>query len=371
MGCVGTQVACAMGLETERVGEYGMQGINYWDEFEYSKLKLLLNNEKVNSILDVRNGMKKMDEQFPISIELHLTDNCNLNCEWCTDKSLRQNKAVMDLQVIKRLFREFWQHGTGVTLEGGGEPTLHPDFKEIVAAGKASNIDMGLISNGTVDISDCIDGLKWVRISLDSSTQDEYKREKGVDCFERVLGNLEKMSKARNPMDTFIGVGYVLTTRNQSNLVELIKQLDSIGIDYIYLRPVEESEDITPSLESLLDLRKKLAELTANTRIRYMLAISDRIVDRNAGLPCIAHSLTSVIHANGEMALCEKRRTDGIILGNVYESSFEEIWVSPYREQISQKLLDAECQGGCSACRITGFNMIFEQLEKVHSKHFI
>lgn len=348
-----------------------MQGINYWDEFEYSKLKLLLNKEKVNSILDVRNGIKKMDEQFPISIELHLTDHCNLNCEWCTDKLLRQNKAELDLQVIKKLFREFWQHGTGVTIEGGGEPTLHPDFKEIVAAGKASNIDMGLISNGTVDISDCVNKLKWVRVSLDSSSRDEYKNEKGIDCFERVLKNLEKMSEARNSIDTFIGVGYVLTTRNQRNLVELIKYLDDIGIDYIYLRPVEEAGSITPSLENLLDLRKKLAGLTAHTRIKYMLAISDRIVDKNAGLPCIAHSLTSVIHANGEVALCEKRRADNIILGNVYDSSFEEIWVSPYREQISQKLLAAECQNGCAACRVTGFNMILEQLEKVHSKRFI
>lgn len=348
-----------------------MQDKNYWDEFEYSKLKLLLNNKKVNSILDVRNGNKKMDERFPISVELHLTDNCNLNCGWCTDKELRKNKAVLDYQVIKRLFREFWQHGTGVTLEGGGEPTLHPDFREIVEAGKASNIDMGLITNGTIDISDCIDKLKWVRVSLDSSTNDEYKREKGVDCFDRVLGNLEKMSNARKCTDTFLGVGYVLTTRNQSNLIELIRTIGDIGVDYIYLRPVEEAGNITPSLENLLDLRKKLAELTAETRIKYMLAISDRVVDKNAGLACIAHSLTSIIHANGDVALCEKRRADGIIVGNINESSFAEIWVSPYREQITQKLLNPECQSGCSACRITGFNMIFEQLEKVHSKHFI
>lgn len=79
-----------------------MQDINYWDKFEYSKLKLLLNNEKVNSILDVRNGVKKMDDHFPISIELHLTDCCNLKCEWCTDKELRQNKAVLDTKVIKK-----------------------------------------------------------------------------------------------------------------------------------------------------------------------------------------------------------------------------------------------------------------------------
>lgn len=348
-----------------------MRCANYWDEFEYSKLKLLLNNKKVNSILAVRNGTKKMDEYFPISVELHLTDKCNLNCEWCTDKKLRKNGATLDLQVIQKLFREFWRHGTGITLEGGGEPTLHPDFRAVVETGKKSNIDMGLISNGIVDISDCVNMLKWVRISLDSSTGEEYKKEKGVDCFERVLGNLKNMSKSREEEKTFIGVGYVLTTRNQSNLIELIKRLDSIGIDYIYLRPVEEAGDITPSLENLLNLRRQLAELTENTRIKYMLTITDRVVDKNAGLPCIAHSITSIIHANGEVALCEKRRKDGIILGNIYDNSFEDIWISPYREEISQKLLNSECQSGCSACRITGFNMILDQLEHVHTKHFI
>ena len=344
---------------------------NYWDEFEYSKLKLLLNNEKVNSILDVRNGIKKMDERFPLSVELHLTDICNLKCEWCTDKELRKNGAVMDMDVVSRLFREFWRNGTGVTLEGGGEPTMHPEFHRVARIGQSNSLDMGLITNGTVDISESISKMRWARISLDSSTREEYKREKGVDCFDRVLTNLEKMSAARDPEQTFLGVGYVLTTRNQSSLIELVKHLDRIGVDYIYLRPVEEAEDIAPSLESLLDLRKKLAELPAGTRIKYMLVVSDRIVDRNAGLPCIAHSLTSVIHANGEVALCEKRREDGIILGNVRDTSFEDIWISPYREQVSQKLLKAECQSGCSACRVTGFNMIFEQLEKVHSKHFI
>lgn len=126
---------------------------NYWDEFEYSKLKLLLNNEKVNSILDVRNGIKKMDERFPLSVELHLTDICNLKCEWCTDKELRKNGAVMDMDVVSRLFREFWRHGTGVTLEGGGEPTMHPEFHRVARIGQSNSLDMGLITNGTVDIS--------------------------------------------------------------------------------------------------------------------------------------------------------------------------------------------------------------------------
>lgn len=351
--------------------ERKMYSCNYWDEFEYSKLKLLLNNEKVNSILEVGRGNKKYDEQFPISVELHLTDNCNLKCEWCTDKKLRENGATLDLDVIEKLFTSFSKSGTGITLEGGGEPTLHNDFRKIVSLGKENNVDMGLITNGTVDISDCVSDLKWMRVSLDSSTREEYIQEKGVDCFERVLTNLTKVCKARNPKDTFIGVGYVLTTRNRSNLLELVKRLDEIGVDYIYMRPVEEAGEITPSLESLLDLRKKLAEFTANTRIKYMLTLNDRIIDKNAGLPCIAHSITSIIHANGEVALCEKRRNDGIILGNLYKDNFENIWLSKYREEVSQKLLCKEEQGGCSACRITGFNMIFNQLENLNTKCFI
>ena len=348
-----------------------MEYRNYWNEFEYDKLKLLLSKEKVDSILDVRRGIKNLDELFPISVELHLTDICNLKCEWCTDKELRKNGATLDMQIVGELFSQLGRYKTGVTLEGGGEPTLHPHFSEIVQSGKRQHVDMGLITNGTTDISEDIGNLKWVRVSLDSSTQSEYEKEKGVNCFERVMENLKKISKARNPQDTYIGVGYVLTTRNQGSLLDLVRRLDEIGVDYIYLRPVEEAGDITPSLENLLDLRKQLAEITQNTRIKYMLTIADRVVDKNAGLPCIAHTFTSIIHANGDVALCEKRREDAIILGNLHENTFEEIWKSSYHGEVSRKLLNAECQKGCAACRITGFNMILEQLENVHTRHFI
>ena len=47
------------------------------------------------------------------------------------------------------------------------------------------------------------------------------------------------------------------------------------------------------------------------------------------------------------------------------------LFLSPYREQVTQRLLNAECQQGCSACRITGFNMLFDSLSKLNTKHFI
>lgn len=348
-----------------------MEKDNYWDEFEYSKLKLLLNREKVDSILDVYRGKTTLDQCYPISVELHLTDLCNLKCEWCTDKELRNNSASLDLNVVERLMDEFGENGTGVTIEGGGEPTIHPNFKEIVEIAAEAGVDLGLITNGTVDISAYVNLFKWVRVSLDSSTPKEYIKEKGVDCFKKVLDNLKMMTEAREPSKTYIGVGYVLTTRNQGDILNLVSRLDEIGVDYIYFRPVEEAGDITPSIDDLLELKKKLVEHTRDKRIKYMLTIAERVIDKNAGLPCIAHTLTSIIHANGDVAMCEKRRKDNVILGNLHNATFKEIWMSDYHKQISQKLLNAECQSGCSTCRITGFNMIFNQLEKVHTKHFI
>lgn len=344
---------------------------NYWDEFEYSKLKLIMHKEKIDSIMAVKNGDKKLDELFPISIELHLTDFCNLKCEWCTDKGLRRNGATIDYEVATRLLSEMKKHKTGVTIEGGGEPTLHPMFNQIVKYGANNEVDMGLITNGTVDISESVSSFKWVRISLDSSTRQEYINEKGIDGFEKVLLNLEKMCKTRNVQETFIGVGYVLTKRNQGDLLNIINTLDDIGVDYIYFRPVEEAESIQPTLEDLLELRKKLAEFTERKRIKYMLPISDRIVDKNAGLPCFAHTLTSIIHANGDVALCEKRRQNEIILGNINNCTFEEIWTSQYHSEITKILLDPDSEKGCSVCRVTGFNMILDQLSKVHTDKFI
>ncbi len=344
---------------------------NYWNEFEYDRMKLLLNDKKVESILDVYKGNKLYDEIFPISVDLHLTNMCNLRCSWCTDRKLMQSGATMTFEKATSLMDEFAFHNTGVTLEGGGEPTLHKDFSAIVDYAYSKDVDLGLITNGTIDISGDVYKFKWIRVSLDSCNADEYKKEKGVDKYNIVLENLKKFCECRNPQKTFIGVGYVITTRNMDNLQKLVERLDEIGVDYIYFRPVEEAEEILPTVQDMLNLKKKLIEWTKNTRIKYLINIKDRVVKNNNQLPCIAHSLTSIIHADGTVNLCEKRRHDEICLGSVENSSFGELWTSEKRKLATNKLLCAECQNGCDVCRITGFNEVFNQLINMNTRKFI
>lgn len=344
---------------------------NYWNEFEYNKLKLLNSNEKVKSIIDVLEGRKKYDEIFPISVDIHLTNACNLRCGWCTDKDLMKVGVTMPTDKVYALLDEFSEHETGVTLEGGGEPTLHPQFSEIVDYAYRKNIGLGLITNGTRDISSDVHKFKWVRVSLDSTNPAQYTEEKGRDRFNEVIENLKKYSESRNPERTFLGVGYVITTRNLEGIEHLLEVLDSVNVDYIYFRPVEEAEDILPSVDDMLNLKKSLIKWTENKRIKYLINIYDRVIKDNNGLPCVAHSLTSIVHADGSVNLCEKRRHDEIELGNVNEMTFSQIWNSEIRKIASDKLLCEDCQKGCDVCRVTGFNDMFCNLVNMNTKEFI
>lgn len=342
-----------------------------WNEYEYSKYKLILHPEKTSEFLKILKGEAEYDALFPISVELHLTNRCNLICEWCTDRNLHTKVKEMNTETIFRLISDLTMHGTGITLEGGGEPTIHPDFRRIVHFGEDCGAAMGLITNGTVDISDMVSGFNWIRISLDASTEDEYIQEKGVDKFDAVLKNIESISRSRDPAHTQVGVGFVLTKRNHSRLPELLVRLDKIGVDYIYLRPVEECSVLEPDCEELFHLKKALMSITENLRIKCMMRINERMISANAGLPCIAHSLTSIIHANGDVIMCEKRRHDIRVFGNLEHQSFEEIWTSEERRKVSRRVMTASMQEKCSVCRITAYNQLLWELAHVHSSAFI
>ncbi|MBF0405795.1 MAG: radical SAM protein [Candidatus Riflebacteria bacterium] len=344
---------------------------NYWNEFEYSKLKLLLHPEKVQSVFSLLKHEKSFDEFPPVSIELHLTDRCNLRCSWCTDKLLRSRASDCSVEKIKKLFDYCRKNDVGVTLEGGGEPLIHPDFAEIVLYGSKIGLDMGLISNGTINLSSLIVHFKWVRISVDAASESEYLIEKGVDKYNIVMENLKNYSRTRKPETTHLGIGYVLTSRNMSNLENLMTYLNSIYIDYAYLRPVEEAAEITPKIQALLEIKKLALAFNDKNRMQMLININERLIKSNDSLPCVAHSLSCIIHANGDVVLCEKRRHDKVIFGNIRDNSFEEIWNSQARKIASQKLLVPESQHGCDVCRITSFNRAFCDLNKIHTRNFI
>ncbi len=329
--------------------------------------KLFLHPEKAGNLL----GEREMDKLYPVSIEMTLTNQCNLNCIYCSDNDLRTRqgrKQKVELGVIEGLFADLARGGTkGVVLEGGGEPTLYPEFEKVVRCAKDNGLNLGLITNGTVHLKEGIlSEFEWIRVSLDASTSEEYMELKGIDCFERVLANIAHYARHCRT----VGVGYVVTNRNISQIETLVMRVREAGVSYIQLRPVVDSEELYPYDVDLSFLKFYQSHSFA--------VITDGMKENaepgNSGLPCTAHSLTSVISGDGSVYLCGRLNIFDWFnpMGNINETSFKNIWLGEERKRQAAMVRDREfCQRNCPQCRITKFNELLDRLGNVNSKHFI
>ncbi len=330
--------------------------------------KLFLHPEKILALTS-QNGLP--DASFPVSVELSLTNRCNLACVWCSDKDLRGRqgvKATLTLDTVRRLTHELREGRTkGIVIEGGGEPTLHPDFAAIVACITDAGMGAGLITNGVVTLPpDVLRRLDWVRVSLDSSTRAEFQNAKGRDAFETVMGNIAHFAR-HCPT---VGIGYVVTRHNTEHLESLVLRARQAKASYIQFRPVIDAPDIAPE-DFNLDYLKLFETdgFCVNTD-----AMRDNQVRGNSNLPCRAHPLTSVIGADGSVHLCGRLNIFDWFepIGNINEQSFGDIWRGAKRKSAAKALADPGfCGQWCPECRITKFNQLLWRLSQSRTRNFI
>lgn len=76
-----------------------------------------------------------------------ITNNCNLNCSYCFTRNKINN--VNDFISIEELYNilKFLNNEKNIGLIGG-EPTLHPDFENIVKILAEQNKNILLFTNG-------------------------------------------------------------------------------------------------------------------------------------------------------------------------------------------------------------------------------
>ena len=152
--------------------------LNYIDSISYKK-KMINNNFNPKQA-----GM----------IELQLTDKCNLNCFHCHFRN--KGDKYFDEKWIDLVLNDI--SPKAISLAGGGEPTLYPDFNETIYRLKngKSNPQIGLITNGLfIPQGDWPSLLSWLRISLYSVNDKQYA---GRDSMfqQKVINNIEKYMRS-------------------------------------------------------------------------------------------------------------------------------------------------------------------------------
>jgi len=229
----------------------------------------------------------------PISINLDLTSACNFACPHCVDSTIINTGESLKLEEIKLSIDILKARGLlSVILLGGGEPTLHKDFGEIVNYIKSLGLQLGIVTNGSKlgrveRVAHLLEKQDWVRLSLDAASQETFSklhRPKTDVTLLEILRRAREV-KLRNP-NIFLGYSFVIMWKeltlnghplypNINEMPEAVRLARKYGFDYISFKPclirLQESQK-----ESLLDSidRKKEQRIIEDIRINLHKAKS-------------------------------------------------------------------------------------------------
>ena len=83
-------------------------------------------------------------------VMIELTNYCNLNCSFCPNQYMKREKVHMNLDLFKKILNEIKEKelSDSITFHLMGEPTLHPEFKEICEVLSKFNFKKTLVTNG-------------------------------------------------------------------------------------------------------------------------------------------------------------------------------------------------------------------------------
>lgn len=131
--------------------------------FTSNHVKLLKHLDKLKLIQD-------NEPPSPVMVHISLINACNLTCSFCCFAN-RDLSDRLDIKQIKKALQSFKKIGvTGIEFTGGGEPTLHPDFHEIVQFAHNLGFKLGLCTNGKLLGSrikkETVKLFSWIRIGL-------------------------------------------------------------------------------------------------------------------------------------------------------------------------------------------------------------
>jgi len=251
-------------------------------------------------------------------------------------------------------------------LEGGGEPTLHPDFRAIVQYISEAGLAVGMITNGvTLTYADLLDRFEWIRVSLDAGDAEEYKELKGNDYFAQVMANIATIARGCR----VCGVGYIVTERNIDNLEALTLRLKKKGVKYIHFRPVVDCPELATDADLTYLKRFEGAGFSILAD-----ALTENKVRGNAGHPCLAHSVTSIVAASGDVFICGRLNIYDWVkpLGNINTTAFSDIWRGAERRLQAAQVADPTfCHRNCPECRITKYNTMLDGLRRISTRNFI
>ncbi len=270
------------------------------------------------------------------SIVIELTNHCNLSCQHCFD-GRHSADGFLKVGTIAKILQNAPEYGCNSVSFTGGEPTLHPEFTEILDMVCKAGYKYGFVTNGwnfTETFEDLLpfrNGLNAITFSLDGAREETHDSLRGKGSYRRVMRAISICVVKDIPF-TF---NTVITSHNRNELKEmpeLATKLGSRGLRFGHLihtpLTIEQNLDISPDEQS--ETEAIILQLQKSFNIPIVMAPGHYTTNL---FPCAPLQMQEInIDWQGNVTMCCHLSGHGNgtgnrdVIGNLDEMSFPEAY---------------------------------------------
>lgn len=314
----------------------------------------------------------------PICLTWELTYACNLACVHCLSSSGRRDPRELSTEQCKSIIDELERMQVFYVNIGGGEPTVRPDFWELVDYATAHRVGVKFSTNGVriteevaarLAASDYVD----VQISLDGATAEVNDAVRGTGSFDMATRALENLAAAgfsdaaestmppRYEAEEELGrrpkISVVATRHNVAQLDDFKALADRYGatLRITRLRPSGRGADVWDELHPTAAQQVQLYD--------WLVARGDGVLTGDSffhlsglGAPgalaglnmCGAGRVVCLIDPVGDVYACPFAIHDRFLAGNVLsDGGFAQVWK---HSELFTELRNPQSAGACGSC---------------------
>ena len=221
--------------------EYSGENIN-WEELFDKKRKYRQEHRKGNLMPNCVGCVfleeKEWDEEDYINfLQFNYWVACNSKCTYCYEvqnrKIFEKIKPYNTVPVIKEMIEKKILRPGGEVSFGGGEPTIAPEFEELINLLTENGFRNMRIHSSGIKFSHAIEnaikkGVLNVVISVDAGCEKTYKKVKNVNAYKKVLDNMKKYAAANKNHYGLMTSKYIIIPNVNDNRKEIDLWIDSV-----------------------------------------------------------------------------------------------------------------------------------------------
>ncbi|MBF0314861.1 MAG: radical SAM protein [Oligoflexia bacterium] len=257
------------------------------------------------------------------TLELTLTPDCNLTCQMCyASKIKKENTLLLTPADYGRLMEDARKLGAFSVILTGGEPTLRPDFFEIVSVLRPQKTMLALVTNATTISEEKLLKMKKSGIRVIHFSLDHYEPETNdaIRTFKGHFHHVENLTRIAKKIGMEICISVVISHNNLETMKKMVAlaQERQIGVVFSLACPTGRWSNAREYL-----LTQEEWRIVDQYMIDHPFIRSDWTINFSMKKECPGGREKVCITPYGEVTGCGMNY---ISFGNIREESLETIW---------------------------------------------